>query len=160
MIVKADKKGYKYLGILEMYYIFQEKMKEKVQKEHYKRVRVLLKCKLNGENVINAINIWAVATVWYGDGITNWNKGELDKIDQQTRKLLNMHRGLHPRFSIDRLYLPRAQGGRGLLSVKDCVELGRSNLFDYAANNNERILKVAAKKLQLRSNIDGKKKEE
>ena len=84
----------------------------------------------------------------------------MDKIDQQTRKLLNMHRGLHPGFSIDRLYLPRAQGGRGLLSVKDCVELGRSNLFDYAANNNERLLKVAAKELQLRSNIDGKKKEE
>ena len=46
------------------------------------------------------------------------------------------------------------------MSVKDCVELGRSNPFDYAANNNERLLKVAAKELQLRSNIDGKKKEE
>ena len=70
MRVKADKKGYKYLGIREMYDIFQEKMKEKFQKEHYKRVRALLKCKLNGENVINAINIWAVPTVWYRDGIT------------------------------------------------------------------------------------------
>ena len=71
-----------------------------------------------------------------------------------------MHRGLHPRFSVDRLYLPRAQEGRGLLSVKDCVELQRSNLFDYAANNNERLLKVATEELQLRTNIDGKKKEE
>ena len=54
-------------------------------------------------------------------------------------KLLNMHRGLHPRSSVDRLYIPRAQGGRELLSVKDSVELERSNLFDYAANNNERL---------------------
>ena len=53
-----------------------------------------------------------------------------------------MHRGLHPRSSVDRLYIPRAQVGRGLLSVKDCVELERSNLFDYAANNNERLLKA------------------
>ena len=74
--------------------------------------------------------------------IINWNKGELDKIDRQTRKLLNMHRGLHPRSSVDRLYIPRAQVGRGLLSVKDCVELERSNLFDYAANNSERLLKA------------------
>ena len=96
-------------------------MKEKVQKEYYKRVRAVLKSKLNGGNVTNAINIWAVETVRYGAGIINWDKGELDKIDRQTRKLLNMHRGLHPRSSVDRLCLPRAQGGRGLLSVKVSV---------------------------------------
>ena len=54
-----------------------------------------------------------------------------------------MHRDLHPRSSVDRLYIPRAQGGRGLLSVKDSVELERSILFDYAANNNERLPKAA-----------------
>ena len=37
---------------------------------------------------MNAINIWVVATVWYGAGIINCNKRELDKIDEQTRKLL------------------------------------------------------------------------
>ena len=88
-------------------------MKEKVQKEYYKRIRAVLKSKLNGGNVINAINIWALATVRYGAGIINWNKGELDKIDRQTRKLLNMHRGLHARSSVDRLDIPRTQGGRG-----------------------------------------------
>ena len=44
-----------------------------------------------------------------------------------------MHIGLHPRFSVDRLYIPRGQRGRGLLKVKYCVELERSNIFDYAA---------------------------
>ena len=68
----------------------------------------MLKSKMNGGNVINGTNIWAVATVQYGAGIINWNKGELDKIDRQTQKLLNMHRGLHPRSSYDRLFLPRA----------------------------------------------------
>ena len=41
----------------------------------------MLKSKLNVGNIINAINIWAVATVRYEAGIINWNKGELDKID-------------------------------------------------------------------------------
>ena len=50
-------------------------MKEKVPKECYKRVRAVLKPKLNGGNIVNEINIWAVATVQYGTGITNWNKG-------------------------------------------------------------------------------------
>ena len=58
-----------------------------------------------------------------------------------------MHRGLHPCSSVDRLYIPRAQRGRGLLSVKDCVELERSNLIDYAENSNERLLKAETEEL-------------
>ena len=57
MIEEADGERYKYLGILERDDICQEKMKEKVQKEYYKRVRVKLKFTLNSGNVINAINI-------------------------------------------------------------------------------------------------------
>ena len=84
LIEEVYEEEYKYLGNLERDDICQEKMKEKVQKEHYKRVREVLKSKLNGGNVVNAINILAVAIVWYGTGIINWNKGELDKIDRQT----------------------------------------------------------------------------
>ena len=65
----AHEEGYKYLGIFERDDICQENMKEKIQKEYYKRVRTVLKSTLNGRNVINVIDIWAVATVWYGVGI-------------------------------------------------------------------------------------------
>ena len=150
VIEEEDEEGHKYIGILERDDICQEKMKEKVQKEYYKRVSAVLKSKLNGGNVINAINIRAIATVWYGAGIINLNKGQLDKIDGQMRKLLNMHRDLHPRSFVDLLYITRAQRGRGLLSVKDCVELERSDLFDFAENNNEILLNAAAEELQLR----------
>ena len=160
VIEEADGEGYKYLGILGGHDTCQEKMKDKVQKEYYKRVRAVLNSNLNGGNVTNAINIWAVATVLYGTGIIIWNKGELDKIERQKRKLLNMHRCLHPRSSVDRSYISRAQGGRGLLSAKDCVELERSSLFDYATNNNERLLKAATEELQLRAKIERNNKDE
>ena len=150
VIEEEDEEGYKYIGILERDDICQEKMKEKVQKVYYKRVSAVLKSKLNGENVKNAINIRAVATVRYGAGIINWNKGRLDKIDGQMRKLLNMHRDLHPRSFVDLLYITRAQRGRELLSFKDCVELERSDLFDYAENNNKILLKTATEELQLK----------
>ena len=81
VIEEVDEEGYKYLGILERDGICQEMMKEKAQKEYYKRVRAVLKSTLNGGNVINAINIWTVATARYGGGIINWNKGELDRIN-------------------------------------------------------------------------------
>ena len=85
VIEQADEEGYKYLGILGRDDICQQKIKEKVQKEYYKLVRVVLKSKLNGGNVINAINKQAVAMVRYGAYIINWNKEDLDKIDQQTQ---------------------------------------------------------------------------
>ena len=65
-IGEADEEGCKYLGIVKRDDICQEKMKEKVQKEYYKRVRAVLKSKLNGGNVINANNVWGVATVRLG----------------------------------------------------------------------------------------------
>ena len=45
---EADEEGYKYLGILERDDVCQEKMKQKVQNKYYKRVRVVLRSKLNG----------------------------------------------------------------------------------------------------------------
>ena len=71
----------------------------------------------------------------------NWNKGELDKTVRSIQKLLNIQKGLQSRPPVDRLYIRRDQGRR-LLSVKDCVQLERSNFFDYAAKNSERFLKA------------------
>ena len=48
LIEEAYEKGNKDLGNLGKDDICQEKMKEKVQKEYYKRVREVLKSKLNG----------------------------------------------------------------------------------------------------------------
>ena len=69
VIEEAPEEGYKYLGILERDDIYQEKIQEKTQKEYYKRVRAILNTKLNGENAINTIIIWAVAAARYGIGI-------------------------------------------------------------------------------------------
>ena len=130
VIEEADEKEYKHLRILERDDICQEKMKEKLQKEYYKRAKAVLKSKLNGGKVINANNIWAVAMFRYGIGIICWNKGELDKIDRQTRKLLNMHKSLHPRSSVDMLCIPRAQGvSKTVMNWKDLMLQTRTRDF-------------------------------
>ena len=147
-------------------------MKGKVKKEYYKQARAKLESRLNGRNVINAINTWAVATVRYGARIMNWNKGELDKIYPQKRKLLNMDRDLHTHFSVDRLYIQRAQEGRGMLSVKDIQRAQGGRVLKTVLNWNnltslimlqikkEKLLKAATKELQIRTKIDGKNKKE
>ena len=57
----------------------------------------------------------------YSAGIVDWTKAELDEVDRKTRKMMTMHGMLHPRSNVCRLYLPRAEGGRGLISVADTV---------------------------------------
>ena len=52
-------------------------------------------------------------------GILQWTKKEICDIDIATRKILSYTGNLHKRADINRLYVPRKQGGRGLTSVED-----------------------------------------
>ena len=51
-------------------------------------------------------------------------------MDQRTRKLMTMHKALHPRDDIDRLYVSRNEEGRGLASIEDSVDAS-VQLEDY-----------------------------
>ena len=51
-----------------------------------------------------------------------------------------MPNGLHPKNNVDRLYLSRSEGGRGLIGVQDTVETAILGLKNYARNSKERLL--------------------
>ncbi len=53
-------------------------------------------------------------------------------MEQRTRKLMTMHKALHPRDDIDRPYVSRKEGGRGLTSTKDCVDAPIQGFVKYA----------------------------
>ena len=89
--------GYQYLGIIERGDIAHEEMKQKTRKEYIDRVRKVITSKLNGGNVIKAINTWAIPVIRYRAGNIDWTKNEIDEIDRKTRKMLNMYCGLHPK---------------------------------------------------------------
>ena len=42
-----------------------------------------------------------------------------------------MHKALHPRDDVDRLYVSRKEGGRGLTSIEDNVDASIRRLEDY-----------------------------
>ena len=87
-----------------------------------------------------AINSCALAVIRYGARLTKWPKDEFKTIVRKTRKIMTMHRALHT--DIDTLSLPRSQGGRGMISVEDCVEMEVKSLEEYVIASNERLLKV------------------
>ena len=139
-IKTVEKDGYKYLGILELDGILHNDMKSKLKGEYLRRLRKTLKSKLSAKNVVMAINTWAVPVMRYGAGIINWTKCELQGIDRKTRKLLTIYKMLHPRGDVDRLYLPRESGGRGLIGVEDCVRTEENSLASYIANNTDELM--------------------
>ena len=67
--------------------IKENKMKIKVTAEYKRRLRLILKSKLNAKNKIQAINTWAVVQLRYGDGIINWKVVRLKKMDRATERL-------------------------------------------------------------------------
>ena len=44
---------------------------------------------------------------------------------------MTMHEALHPRDDVDRLYVSRKEGGRGLTSIEDSVDASIQRLEDY-----------------------------
>ena len=131
------KETYKYLGILEAYTIKQVEMKDRIQKEYLKRTRKLLETKLSRKNLIKGINTWAVPLVRYSGSFLKWTTDELKQMGQRTRKLMTMNKALHPRDDVDRLYVSRKEGGRGLASIEDSVDAPIQRFKDYIKNTKD-----------------------
>ena len=84
---ELDENGYTYLGILELDEIKEHEMKIKVTAEYKRRLRLILKSKLNGKNKIQAINTWSVALLRYGAEVINWKVDELKKWIERRERL-------------------------------------------------------------------------
>jgi hypothetical protein len=84
-----------------------------------------------------------VAIFRYGAGIIDWKDSELKSIDRTTRKNLTMYGAMHPKSDVDRLYVKRKEGGRGLISVEQCVRGEENSLGFYLANSEEILIRGA-----------------
>ena len=117
-------------------------MKDKFRKEYLRRTRKLLEKKLSSRNLTKGINSWAVPLVRYSEPFLKWTRDELKQMDQRTRKLMTMHKALHPRDDVGRLYISRKEGGRGLASIEDSEDASIHRLEDYIEKH-ERGLNTA-----------------
>ena len=138
---QVRQEGYTYLDIIELDKIKETEMKEKITKEYKRRQRLILKSKLNGRNKVTAINTWAVAIFRYGAGIIQWKARELRDLDRKSRKAMTMYGGLHPKSDVDRLCMKRKEGGRGLISLEQCIRKEENSLGFYLAKYEENLIR-------------------
>ena len=65
-----------------------------------------------------------------------------------------MHKALHLRYDVDRLYVSRKEGGRGLAIIKDSVDASIQWLEDYIEKHEGRLIKAT------RNDTDNTKKKQ
>ena len=102
-----------------------------------------MKSKLNSGNLVCGVNAWAVSLLRYSAAFVSWRKSELQATDTKTRKLFTIYGALHHKSDVDRLHIPRKEGGRGLVSIEDCVELAIRGLEVYVHGSEERFIQAA-----------------
>ena len=105
-VIKSLQEGesYKYLRILEADKFLEEKMKLNVSKEYTRRLRKVLKSKLNGGNLVRGVNTWAVSLLRFSAAFVSWRKSELEARDRKTMKLFTRYGALHPKSCREIIY--------------------------------------------------------
>ena len=127
----AENETYKYLGIFEADTIKQVEMKNKIKNVYLRRTRKLLETKLSSRNLTKGINTWALPLVGCSGPFLKLTRDKLKQMDQRTKNLMIMHKALLSRDDVDRLYVSRKEGGRGLASIEDSINSSIQRLEDY-----------------------------
>ena len=138
-----ESESYNYLGIFEVDRFLGEEMKLKVSKGYFRRLKKVSDSKLNGENLVQGVNTWAVSLQQHSAAFISCRKYEFQAIDRKTRKLFTMYGQLHLKSDVGRFYIPRIDGWRGFIAIKDCVELAVRAFEVYVRGIEERLLQAA-----------------
>ena len=118
------------------------KMKDKIRMEYYRRVKMILKSELNAVNRIAAINSLAIPIITFSMNVINWQINDINKLDTKTRIYLTMY-GMHrPKADINRLYLLRSEGGRGLIQIELTYKIATVGLETYLKESKEIMMKL------------------
>ena len=62
-----------------------------------RKLRNVLKSKLNDGNLVRGGNTWAVSLLKYSAAFVSWRESELQAIDRKTRKLFTIYGAIHPK---------------------------------------------------------------
>ncbi|KAI5169965.1 hypothetical protein PAEPH01_1133 [Pancytospora epiphaga] len=118
-VMLEGKDGYKYLGIIEVNRSRQSRESyTKLQSALYTRVKHLCNTRLNGKNLIKAINEHAINLINYYVGLLRLKPKDYAALNKRVRAILT-YQGVHLQTDyLERLYLPRDEMGRGLHNIE------------------------------------------
>ena len=130
----AEGDSYKYLGFQQSRQIHQKQTKQDLTKKFRHRLNIILKSHLNSRNTVKAINTFAIPVLTYSFGIINWSQTDLKKFQRTINTHLTKHRKHHPKSAVQRLMLPRSEGGRGIIDIQNLHNQQITTLRKYFHN--------------------------
>ena len=83
------------------------------------------------------IKLWVVSVIKYGGRTLKCNTDELKSVDRRTRMFMTVQGALHPKSDVDKVFLSKEFGGRGLVSCERCIKMEYNNLGRYVRNSVE-----------------------
>lgn len=83
------------------------------------------------------INIWAIYVIEYLRNFLNLTREELRNLNQTTKKLITVQKGLHSRNDVYKLHMKRNDRERRLVNI--CVKSASKRLQNYARRCNEKL---------------------
>ena len=114
-----------------------------------------------------AHNTFALPTITATVGILKGCIKEINDIDIKTRKVLTMSGSLHPNSDVDKQYIDRKKGGRGLKSVQILFEIrvvalrqhltqiaSRSNILTFVYESEQNNILRIGSELLINSNLE------
>lgn len=135
---------YKYLGFHQSNKLDHTKIKQELKQQYVKRLKNLLKSYLNSNNLFKAINTYAISTLTYSFGIIKWTPTDLNNLEITTRKLMSTYRKHHPKSCIERMTLPRSEGGRGLIDIHNLHNRQKQTLINYFRSHTQLLQRAIA----------------
>ena len=123
---------YKYLSVDETNGIQHSMMRERLRREYFCRVKVVLQTELYGRNKILAINGFALTVLASFIGVHR--PAAARSMDQKAPLCA---RCPHPPADVDRLYAPCSDGGRGLQQIESTYQSCIVRLNCYLADSSD-----------------------
>ncbi len=133
---------YTYLGITQVFDPDLATIRERLKKDFGRRMNGIWGSELNGLNKVKATNSWAVSIFRYFFACLKWTHRELIKLDRDTRRFMRKHRCHQYGASVQRVHLPRSEGGRGVSSLYHVYEREVLSTACYICGSNDPQLRA------------------
>ena len=112
---------YRYLGI-EVFKPDHATIREHLTEAYVKRLCCIWCSALSAKHKVHTTNTWAMPLFRYFFTQVRWPLHSLVQLDRMTRRILRKYRSHHQAASVERLYLKRANEGRGMANLRHAYE--------------------------------------
>ena len=148
--VMESSNKYKFLAKYENFEQLDKFTFQQAEKENLRRLNVIWSSPLSVPRKQTACIVFALPTLEYFMGTSNWLIADIQNLDRKSRKVVEMHKGKHISESIAMLYLPQKCCGRGFKSVEDTYKISKIKVVHHINISKDPRIKLVRsfKKLQ------------